>query len=123
MTEIVLYRGDDRDFPFTITQGGLPLSLTGAVCIFTARTAIDATTATISLSSADGGITIATDQVADKGKITVHIPGSATSALTEGVTLLADVQTTIAGDVFTWPEADSDQSTLIRLKVRMDVTT
>jgi hypothetical protein len=116
-----MYRGDDRDFPFTITRGGLPLDLTAATCVFSATTDIDET-ASFSLSSADGGITIAADQVADKGEVTVHIPASATVDFTDGATLLCDIETTIAGDVFTWPEAVANQSALIRLKVRQDVT-
>lgn len=122
MTTLVMYRGDDRDFPLTITSGGDPLALTGATVVFTAREAIDSETASFSLSSADGGITIAADQVVDTGEITVHVPASATEDFTDGLTLLCDVQVTNGGVVFTWPEADADESTLIRLKVRLDVT-
>ena len=118
-----MYRGDDRDFAFTITRNELPLTLTGAVVVFTARADIDDEEPTFTLSSADAEITIAADQTADKGEITVHVPADATSDFTEGVTLLCDIQVTEAGgSVFTWPEADTDESTLIRLKVRADVT-
>lgn len=119
---LVMYRGDDRDFPLTITKGAVTLTLTGAVVVFTARVAIDDVAASFSLTSADGGITIAADQVVDKGEITVHVPASATVAFTEGATLLCDVEVTLGGDVFTWPEASDDGSTLIRLRVRQDVS-
>ncbi len=120
--DLVMYRGDDRDFALTVTKGGVPLDLTDADVTFTARTGIDATPATISLVSPTE-ITILPDQTTtDTGKIVVHVPASATVDFTEGETLLADVQVVIDSKVFTWPEADDDQSTLIRLKVRPDVT-
>lgn len=121
-THLVMYRGDDRDFPLTITAGGAALDLTGATVVFTARSALTDTDATFSLSSAVvGEITIAADQVADKGEITVHVPASATEDVTG--TLLCDVEvTTSAGKVLTWPEATYTDSSLIRLKVRADVT-
>lgn len=124
MTELVMYRGDDRDFAFTVTKDGTPLSLTGATVVFTAREALDDTTATFDLSSATvGEITIDADQVTNPGDIIVHVPAAATSAFTDGVTLFCDVQVTDSGgEVFTWPEALADSSALIRLKVRLDVT-
>lgn len=122
MTDLVMYRGDDRDFALTVTKAGVPLSLTAATVVFTAREAIDSADASFSLTSADSGITIAADQMTDPGEITVHVPASATEDFTEGLTLLCDVEVTIAGKTFTWPEADADQSALIRLKVRSDVT-
>lgn len=122
MTTILMYRGDDRDFPFTVTKGGTPLNLTGATVEFAAATAVGETPSFV-LSSADGGITIAADQGTDPGEIVVHIPASATEDFTEGRTLLCDIQVTDSGDVFTWPEPEDDQSTLIRLKVRADINT
>lgn len=124
MTELVMYRGDDRDFPFTITKDGDPLDLTGATVVFTAREALDDDTATFELTSATvGEVTIDADQVTNPGDIVVHVPAAATSSFTEGVTLLCDVQVTDSGGkVFTWPEALEDSSALIRLKVRLDVT-
>jgi hypothetical protein len=122
VTTIVMYRGDDKTFPFTLTQGELPVDLTGASIAFTARTEIDATTASLSLTSVGGDITILPNQTTtDKGKITVTIPAADSVDLDPG-TYLADIQVTEAdGDIWTWPEPDDDQSTLIRLKIRGDV--
>lgn len=125
---LVMYRGDDRDFPFTITKGGAALSLSGATVVFTAREAIDDVDPAFTLSSAVVAgtgfeIDIAADQDVDKGEVIVHVPASATVDYTDGLTLFCDVEVTDAdGKVFTYPEADDDQSALIRLKVRADVT-
>lgn len=119
---LVMYRGDDRDFSLTITKAGTPLDLTTATVVFTAREAIDSDEAAFTVTSADSGIEIAADQETDPGEVVVHVPASATVDLTEGQTFLCDLEVTIDGKVFTWPEADDDQSTLIRLKVRADIT-
>lgn len=118
--DLVMYRGDDRDFPLTITSDGAPLDLTDAVVVFTARTTLDATTAQISLTSADDGITIDPDQTTNAGKLIVHVPSASTADFAG--TLLADLQITDVDDkILTWPEAAEAGSTLIHLKVRANV--
>jgi hypothetical protein len=65
-------------------------------------------------------------QVADqpgvgKGKVTLTIPDTATVDLEPGL-YLCDFEVTEAGEVWTWPEAVYGQSTLIRLRIKADVT-
>lgn len=122
-----MYRGDDRDFPFTITKGGVAYDLTTASVVFTAKLKADLddadAEAAFSLTSDEADITIDADQEENTGNIIVHVPATATVDLTDGTTYLCDVEVTDGGLVFTWPEALEDQSALIRLKVRLDVTT
>ena len=129
MTSLVMYRGDDRAFPLTLTEGGTAIDLTDYTIKFTCRTTIDATTESISLSSetAYGSgfeIDIDPDQATTgTGKVVINIPSTATSSLTTGTTLLCDIELTDGdGKVRTAPEPDLDQSTLIKLKIRADVT-
>ena len=120
--QITMYRGDDKTFPFTLTQGGLPVDLTGAAIVFSARAALDDETPTLTLSEADGDITILPDQATTgKGKITVTVP-AADSVDLDTVTYLADIQVTLGGAVWTWPEPVYGESTLIRLRIKGDVT-
>ena len=121
--QLVMYRGDEREFEITLTENDLPIDLTGAAVVFTARADLDDLEPTFTLTSVGGDIVINPDQVgAGKGKFTLTVPSTATIDLERGVTLLCDVEVTIGGDVRTWPDADYGQSTLIRLKVRGDVT-
>lgn len=129
MTSLVMYRGDDRAFPVTISEGGTAVDLTGYTLKFTCRAAIDDATPTIELSSqvvygTGFEIDIDPDQTTTgKGKITINVPTAATSALARGVTLLCDLELTDGdGKVRTAPEPSLDQSTLIKLKIRADVT-
>lgn len=129
MTSLVMYRGDDRAFPLTLTEGGTAIDLTGYTVKFTCRTAIDATTETIGLASGvvygtGFEIDIDPDQTTTgAGKITLNIPGTATSTLEGRTTLLCDIELTDPdGNVRTAPEPSLDQSTLIKLKIRADVT-
>lgn len=124
-----MYRGDDRAFPLTLTEGGTAIDLTGYTLKFTCRTGIDETDEAISLSSdvaygAGFEIDIDPDQTTTgAGKVILNIPGSATSTLERGTTLVCDIELTDPdGFVRTAPEPDLDQSTLIKLKVRADVT-
>lgn len=117
-----MYRGDDKDFPFTITDGGLPVTMTGAVITFTAREALDDELPLFTLTTTDMEIAIDADQVVNKGKIVVSVASGETTDLETPKTLFCDVQYVISGVVRTWPEPDYGQSTLIRLKIRGDVT-
>lgn len=120
---ITMYRGDDQTFPFTLTQGGVAVDLTAATVVFSARAALDDETPTLTLSTTDGDITILPDQATTgKGKITVTVP-AADSIDLDTVTYLADIQVTESGGaVWTWPEAVYGESTLIRLRIKGDVT-
>ena len=119
-----MYRGDDKDFAFTLTQDALPVDLTGAAIVFSGRAADDFDAdeaAAFTLSEADGDIDILTDQATTgKGKVTVTIPADVSVDLL-GL-YLCDVEVTLGGEVWTWPEPAYGQSTLIRLKVKADVT-
>lgn len=123
-TQIAMYRGDDATFPFTLTQGGLPVDLTTATAIvFSGRLAADfdadeAPAFAIDLSS---GVTrLANQDTTGKGKVTVKIPDTVSVDLELGK-YLCDIQVTL-GDIWTWPEPVYGQSTLIRLRVKADVT-
>lgn len=127
-TEITMYRGDDATFPFTLTQGGAAVDLTGAAIVFSGRLASDfeqddeEATAPIILTEADGDIVILPNQTTtDKGKIEVTIPATVSVDL-DTETYLCDVEVTLASLVWTWPEPVFDESTLIRLRIKADVT-
>jgi hypothetical protein len=121
--ELVMYRGDDRTFTFALTADDLPVDLTTASIVFTARADIDDATPTLSLSTTGGDIVIDPDQVgAGKGKLTVTIPAADTVAIARNTTLLCDLEVTDGGVTRTWPEAIYGQSSLIRLRIRGDIT-
>ena len=61
-TELVMYRGDDRDYEFTITEEGVAFDLTDYTVVFTAREDIDDEDAVFTLTTADGGVEIQTPQ-------------------------------------------------------------
>lgn len=117
-----MYRGDDRDFAFTITAGGTPLALTGASIVFTARADIDDVEPAIYLTSTGGAIVPDADQVTNPGELVLSIPSTATEDIERNTTLLCDFQVTVGGKVRTWPEAVFGESTLIRLRIRGDVS-
>lgn len=118
--QIAMYRGDDAIFPFTLTQGGVAVDLTGAAIVFSARVAADF--AVDEAAPLIVSATILPDQATTgKGKITVTIPSADSIDLATGL-YLCDVQVTLAGDVWTWPEPVYGQSTLIRLRIKADVS-
>jgi hypothetical protein len=129
MTSLVMYRGDDRDFELTLTESAVPIDLTDYTIKFTARDDIDDDDPVFVLESTvvyeDGfEIDIDPDQTTTgAGKITLHIQAADTLALTRGTTLLCDIELTDPdGHVRTAPEPSLTESTLIRLKIRGDVT-
>ena len=127
-TDLVMYRGDDRDFTVTIKEDDLPIDLTGYSVKATFRDEIDDEAPVFVLDSSvvfgtGFEIDIDPDQVANKGKLTMHIRTADTIDLVRGTTLFGDIQLTDgAGNVRTAPEPAWDESTLIRLKIRGDVT-
>lgn len=117
-----MYRGDDRTFSFTVALDGAPVDLTGAAITFSARAALDDVDPTFTLTETGGDIEILPDQgTTGKGKITVTIPSADTVDLEPGL-LLCDVQILLDGSTWTWPEAAFSDSTLIRLRIKGDVT-
>lgn len=124
-TEITMYRGDDATFPFTLTQGGDPVDLTGAVIVFSGRLAADFDedeAAPLILTEAGGDIVILPDQTTtDKGKIEVTIPATVSVDL-DTAKYLCDIEVTLGGSVWTWPEPVYGESTLLRLRIKADVT-
>ena len=120
--DIVMYRGDDQDFTFTVTEDGDPVDLSTASIVFTARKDIDDTEPTIHLTSTGGDIVPDADQTTNPGVLVLSIPSTATEALDRDTLLLGDFEVTIAGKVRTWPEPKFGDSTLIRLRIRGDVT-
>ena len=121
-TDLVMYRGDDRDFTFTLTEDDAPLDLSAATIVFTGRVAIDDVEPTLYLTSTDGDIVPDADQTTNPGKLVLTIPNTATTALERNTTLLCDFEVTIAGKVRTWPDAMYDQSNLIKLRIRGDIS-
>lgn len=119
-TDIVMYRGDDRDFTFTVTEDGAPLDLTGASIVFTARADLDDAEPTIYLTG--GAIVPDADQTTNPGVLVLSIPSTATADIARNTTLLCDFEVTIGGKVRTWPDAKFGESTLIRLRIRGDVS-
>lgn len=123
--EISMYRGDDATFPFTLTQGGTPQDLTGATLVFSCRLAStfeDADEDAAAALIVSGGDIVLANQGTDPGEITVTVPAADSVDLTTGK-YLCDVQVTESGgDIWTWPEPVYGESTLIRLRVKPDVT-
>lgn len=120
--ELVMYRGDDRDFTFTLTEDDTPIDLSTASIVFSGRKDIDDVEPTLYLTSTAGDIVPDVDQVTNPGVLVLTIPASATTALERNTTLLCDFEVTRAGKVRTWPDALYGDSTLIRLRIRGDVT-
>lgn len=120
MTEhISMYRGDDKTFPFTLTQGGVAVDLTGYTVTFSGRVAAD-----IDVDET-APIVVVASQVADqpgtgKGKVTVTIPDTVSVDLAPGL-YLCDLEAVSGGTTWTWPEPEYGVSTLIRLRVKKDV--
>jgi hypothetical protein len=115
MTDLVMYRGDDRSF--TITTTGLP-DLTGATIRFTAKrkvTDLDAD-AVISL------VTPTEVEIISATAFRVNIQAADTDALTKETLLIWDTQIVLANEVRTLPDASLDDSTLGTLLIRLDVT-
>jgi hypothetical protein len=127
-TDLVMYRGDDRDFLVTITDDSLPFDLSGYSVMATFRADIDDADPVFVLDSsvalgAGFQIDIDADQITNAGQLTLHVREADTIGLERGLTLLGDIQLTdIDGLIRTAPEPAFGHSTLIRLKIRADVT-
>lgn len=125
---IVMYRGDDTAFPFTLTQGGLPVDLTDWTLLFSATTDIDGAALFVRSSEVAYGAGFEIDidpaqTTTGKGKIVVNIESANTVDLARNTLLLCDIEgTDDDGLIHTFPEPSTDQSTLIRLRIRGDVT-
>jgi hypothetical protein len=120
---IAAYRGDDTIFPFTLTRGGLPVDLSTAVVVFSGRIAADFAVdeaPAFSLTSGTDIEILPNQTTTDKGMVEVTVPATVSVDL-EPVLYLCDIEVT-DGDVWTWPEPAYGQSTLIRLRVKADVT-
>ena len=117
--QIAMYRGDDATFPFTLTQGGVAVDLTGYTVTFSGRVAadfaVDEVAPIIVVAS------LAADQPGvGKGKVTVAIPDTVSVLLAPGL-YLCDLSAVSGSTVWTWPEPVYGQSTLIRLRIKADV--
>jgi hypothetical protein len=120
---IAAYRGDDTVFPFTLTRGGLPVDLSTATVVFSGRIAADFSVdeaPAFSLTSGTDIEILANQTTTDKGMVEVTIPATVSIDL-EPVLYLCDIEVTDT-DVWTWPEPAYGQSTLIRLRMKADVT-
>jgi hypothetical protein len=123
--EIAMYRGDDREFTFTLTAGGATYTgLADATSFrFTAkRRMTDALAdAVIALSGPGSGVELTTD--GSDGKLTVTIPASDTAELGSKTKLLWDIEVTDdEGAVRTWPEDSTGRPQLGVLWVYGDVS-
>lgn len=100
MTDLTMYRGDDRDFTITATEDGSPLDLTGATVRFTAkRDAVDADDAAVIAKTSDTGIAI--DEDPTTGVAVITIEAADTEDLRASATLVYDVQVTRGGRTLT----------------------
>jgi hypothetical protein len=120
---VAAYRGDDTVLPFTLTRGGVPVDLSTATVVFSGRIAADFAVDEAPAFSLTSGtdIEILADQATtEKGMVEVTIPATVSIDL-EPVLYLCDIEVTDT-DVWTWPEPVYGQSTLIRLRVKADVT-
>lgn len=96
MNKLEMYRGDDREFTFTLTEDGGPMDLTGASLRFTAkRAASDADlVAVITKTTASG---IVTDADPTTGIAVATVAMADTTALNRTTTLVWDLQVTRGG--------------------------
>lgn len=115
MTDLVMYRGDDRSF--TVTTTGLP-DLTSATIVFTAKRKITD-------ADVDAVISLTTPtevEIISASSFRVNIPAAATVAIEKETKLFWDAQITLDGEIRTLPDASLSASTLGTLLIRMDVT-
>ena len=113
MTELSMYRGDTKSWPFTIEVNGVALNITGASFWFTAKNKIsDADVDAVFQKTVGDGITITS---ASEGKIEVKLAEGDTNTLTKRKRLHFDLQ---------MKEASGDVSTPMAgvLVVDLDVT-
>lgn len=118
--QIAMYRGDDATFPFTLTQGGVTVDLTGYTVTFSARVAADFAVDEAAPVIVTAALAAAQDTTG-KGKVTVTIPDTVSVDLAPGL-YLCDLEANLGSLTWTWPEPVYGQSTLIRLRVKADVT-
>ena len=91
-----MFRGDDREFTFTLTEDGGPLDLTGAGIRFTAkRERTDDDTAAVIAKTVGAGITIDADPLS--GVCVLAIAATDTSGLGGTIILPFDLQVTRGG--------------------------
>jgi len=76
--------------------------------------------AAFAITLSDGVTRLPDQSTTGKGKITVKIPDTVSVDLEPGL-YLCDIEVTMT-DVWTWPEPVYGDSSLIRLKVKADVT-
>ena len=98
-TKLEMWRGDDREFTFTITEDGAPMNLTDAVLRFTAkRSLLDADDAAVIAKSTGSGIE-AEDPTT--GVATLTLAAADTESLTGTAQLIWDLQVARGGSVRT----------------------
>lgn len=112
MTALSMFRGDDREFTFTLTEDGGPMDLTGADVRFTAKSNVsrDDDAAAISKSTVAG---VAIDADPTTGICVVTVNAADTEDL-GGTVLEYDLQVTRGGKTRTVARG--------RLTVNHDVT-
>ncbi len=95
-------RGDTTEWDLTVVKNDLPVDLTGGKLWMTARRTRGGTLVFQRTSEVGAGITIAPDQVADKGEAVIKLAVDSTSALaSEEVTLYYDIQAKVGSDIWT----------------------
>lgn len=119
VTDLFMYRGDDRVFTMTATINGAPLNITGATIKWTARRTPEEA-AVISKQTGGSGVAI-TD--GPNGVFTVTIASADTTGFLVDESLIWDAEITIGGAKRTVPEDANGKPKYGTLKVKLDVST
>lgn len=112
VTDLAMYRGDDRSFTLTVSG----IDLTAADLTFTARRRLSDETPVFALE------TPTEIQITSSTTCVVNIPASATEDFTKDERLFWDLEINVGGEVRTLPDADRSRNALGTLVVWRDVT-
>jgi hypothetical protein len=79
---LVIEQGATFSYPLTVSDSGVTRNLTGYTARMMVREDVDATSPLLTLTTENGRIIIAPDQVGDKGEMSLLITAADTAALT-----------------------------------------
>jgi hypothetical protein len=119
-TDLVMYRGDDRTFTFTLTADGAALDLTYAAIVFTAKR-LPADADPVLSYSVGTGVTV-TDPTGGVCTVSLSAVDTASLSITRDLRLVWDLQVTIDAVVRTFPEPSTFLRKWGSLVIQRDVT-
>lgn len=97
-TDLECFRGDTTEWDILVAKDGIPVDLTGATVVMTAKRGFAYPTPVFQRATGGLGIVIDPDQETNPGKCTVKLAPTSTSDLAADTTSLRyDVQVTTAG--------------------------